>query len=60
MGGDGEAFFFLFFKLLFMSVLVQRWLVGSTLVSCWFVSPGVFVYASQLGFSFSASCEPPC
>jgi transposase len=30
-----------------MSVLVQRWLVGSIWVSCWFVSPGVFVFSSR-------------
>jgi len=42
-----------------MSVLVNRWFVGSIWVSCWHVSPGVFVFASQLGYSFSSSCEPP-
>jgi len=42
-----------------MSVLVLRWLVGSIWVSCWFVSPGVFVFSSQLGYSFTSSCQPP-
>lgn len=42
-----------------MSILVQRWLVGSIWGSCFFVSPAVFVFSSQLGHSFTSSCQPP-
>jgi hypothetical protein len=59
-GADGwQLFYFLFLKCIVMSVLVNRWWYGSTLVSCWFVSPGVFVFASQIGYSVTDSCEPP-
>jgi len=50
---------FIHFKIQLMSVLVQRWLVGGVWVSCWFVSPGLFVFASRLGYCFSSSCSPP-
>jgi len=42
-----------------MSVLVQQWWYGSLLVSCWFVAPGVYVIASQCGYSFTDSCASP-
>ena len=54
-----QLIYFFIFKCIVMSVLVQRWLVGSIWVSCWFVSPGVFVFSSQLGHSFTSSCETP-
>jgi len=41
-----------------MSILVNRWLVGSIWVSCWFLGPGQFIFSSQLGYCFTSSCEP--
>jgi hypothetical protein len=42
-----------------MSVLVCRYYVGSVVLSCWFLSPGVFVWASALGFVVTSSCALP-
>jgi hypothetical protein len=55
----GLSFYLFILKIHLMAVLVQRWHVGGIWVTCWFVSPGQYVFASQLGYSFSTSCEPP-
>jgi len=42
-----------------MSVLVVQYYSGSILVSVWFLSPGVYVYSSPLGYSFASHLELP-
>jgi hypothetical protein len=39
-----------------MSVLVCRYYVGSVVLSCWFLSRGVIVWSSALGWVVSNSC----
>ena len=56
---ENAVILFFHFQIFVMSVLIQRWYVGSQLVSCWFISPGVFVFSSRLGWSLSSSCAPP-
>jgi hypothetical protein len=42
-----------------MAVLVCRYHVGTVVLSCWFVAPGVFVWASKLGYLVTSSCALP-
>ena len=51
--------FFSSFKFYVMSTLLFSYYYGGLLCSIWFVSPGVFVYSSRLGYYVASYFELP-